>query len=86
MTTTYVMSGSITVELVTDRAKLIDLDVPMETDAVVVITSGKCKHVLDIKLIQSIAATFPRLTSASAVPSPPSAASARLPRSPPEAS
>lgn len=65
MTTTYVLPGS-TVELITDRAKLIALDVPMDVPAVVVVSSGKCKHVLDIKLVQSVVATFLELTSSSA--------------------
>lgn len=55
---TYVMTGAITIDLVTDRDKLIDLDVPMDVPAVVVINGGKCKHVLDIKILQSVVAEF----------------------------
>lgn len=55
--TTYMMPG-LTIELVTDRGKLTALDVPMDVPAVVVVRSGRHKHVLDIKLIQSITAEF----------------------------
>mgnify|MGYP001559153301 FL=1 len=67
--TTYVIPGTATIELVTDRAKLVDLDVPMDVPAVVVVRSGRCKHVLDIKLMQAIVAEFsaaPKLTQAPA--------------------
>lgn len=58
---TYVTGGT-TIELVSDRAKLIDLDVPMNVPAVVVVRSGRCKHVLDIKLLQAVVAEFSERT------------------------
>jgi hypothetical protein len=55
--TTYI-TPSVTIELVTDRAALIELDVPFEVSAVAVVKCAQCRHVLDIKLLQSIVAEF----------------------------
>jgi hypothetical protein len=57
---TYVM-GATKAALFTDRAALIDLDVPMDVPAVVVIEHGRCKHVLPIAVLQDIVATFEKM-------------------------
>jgi hypothetical protein len=64
MTKTHVMSGGLTVELITDRAALSELDVPLDVPAVVVIKGrGACRHVLPIALVQEIVATFQEMRS-----------------------